>query len=86
MSAGGSELVSFVIQGKTTDVSVNPNASVGEDIGRALEQSGIDSGDASLWNARTSDGTMLDNNQSLSEQGVGRSAKLFLDKGPGRGG
>lgn len=86
MSVSTDEIASFVIQGKTTNVNVNPNAPLSQDIQRALEQSGISGGDAGLWKVRTSEGTLLDNNRSLLDQGVGKSDKLFLDKGPGRGG
>lgn len=80
------DATSFVIQGKTISTVVDPNAPLERDIRKALEQSGIDGGDAGLWKARTSEGRLLDNGRSLSGQGLGKSDKIFLDKGPGRGG
>lgn len=84
--ASTTETVFFVIQGKTATTVVDPSAPLEQDIRKALEQSGIDGGDAGLWKARTSEGRLLDNGRSLSGQGLSKSDKIFLDKGPGRGG
>ena len=83
--AAGRARITFVVQGGEVDVDVDPSRPTGEDIRAALERSGI-GGDPGEWKARTTEGRVLDNRKSLIEEGIDRPTKLYLNKGPGRGG
>ena len=77
--------MTFVVQGSEVDVDVDLSRPTGEDIQAALEKSGI-GGDPGEWKARTAEGRVLDNGKSLIEEGIDKPTKLYLNKGPGRGG
>lgn len=77
--------VTFVIQGKEFPVEVNPNQPVKVGVVKALHDSG-NQGNPDEWQVRTEDGKMLDQNKSFEEQEITGPTKLFLSKGPGRGG
>ena len=79
------ERITFVVQGSEINVDVDLSRPTGEGIRAALKELGI--GDSSgEWKARTTDGRILDNNKSLIEEGIDKRTKLYLNKGPGRGG
>ena len=75
----------FVIQGKEFRVNVDSGDLVKDDIRKALEESG-NAGDVDGWTARTESGEILDGSKTLPGQGVAEPTKIFLNKGPGRGG
>lgn len=79
------EKVTFVIQGEEVNVEVDPSWPTGEDVRLALKESGI-VGDPGEWKARTVDGRILDGGKSLIDEGVDRTTRLYLNRGPGRGG
>ena len=83
--AARKERITFVVQGSEVVVDVDPSSPTGEDIRLALEKSGIGGGPGE-WKARTAEGRILDNGRSLIDEGIGKQAKLYLNKGPGRGG
>lgn len=85
MSGNPNFTVTFVIQGQDFTVEVNPNQPIKTGIVKALQQSG-NQGNPDEWKARTEDGKVLDINKSFSDQGITGPTKLFLNKGPGRGG
>ena len=75
----------FIIQGKEFRVNIDTSDLVKDDIRKALKESG-DEGGADGWTARTESGEILDGSKTLSEQGITKPTKIFLNKGPGRGG
>ena len=75
----------FVIQGQEFPVEIDPKQQVIEGVVKALQQSG-NSGDAKEWKVRTESGHELYTDKSFEEQEIKSSTKLFLNKGPGRGG
>lgn len=79
------ENITFVIQGEEVNVEVDPSRPTGEDIRLALKESGIGD-DPGEWKARTVDGRILDGGKSLIDEGVDGTTRLYLNKGPGRGG
>lgn len=83
--AAGMVRITFVVQGAGVDVDVDPSRPAGEDVRAALEKSGI-GGDPGEWKARTAEGRVLDNGKSLIEEGIDKPTRLYLNKGPGRGG
>ncbi len=85
MSGNPNFTITFVIQGKDFPVNVNPNQPVKAGVVKALQDSG-NPGSPDDWQVRTEDGKQLDLNKSFEEQGITGPTKLFLSKGPGRGG
>lgn len=79
------ERITFVIQGVEVNVEVDPSGSTSEDIRLALKEAGI-GGEPGEWKARTADGRILDGDKSLIDERVDKPARLYLNKGPGRGG
>lgn len=77
--------VTFVVQGDDVRVDVDPSRPTREDVELALKKAGV-KGDAGEWKARTVDGRALDGGKSLVEEGIGGNAKIYLNRGPGRGG
>ena len=77
--------ITFVIQGESFDVEVNPNQPIKAGVVKALQQSG-NQGNPDEWKVRTEDGKQLDLNKSFEDQGITSPTKLLLNKGPGRGG
>ena len=77
--------MTFVIQGQEFPVEINPNQLVKEGVEKALQQSG-NSGNPNEWKVRTESGRELYTDKSFEEQGITKPTKLFLNKGPGRGG
>lgn len=77
--------VTFVIQGQSFDVDVNPNQPVKAGVVKALQQAGVP-GQPNEWTVRTESGQQLDQNKSFEDQGITSPTKLLLNKGPGRGG
>ena len=82
---GRNFIVTFVIQGKSFDVEIDPNQIIKDGIEKALQKAGI-SGNPDEWKAHTESGQQLDTNQNYEKQGITGPTKLFLTKGPGRGG
>lgn len=77
--------VNFVIQGGEFRVDVGIDDPVDKDIKEALKEAKV--GETSDgWTARTESGKTLDGAKTLKEQGVTKPDKIFLNKGPGRGG
>ncbi|MBI1663938.1 MAG: DUF2604 domain-containing protein [Nitrosopumilus sp.] len=85
MSGNPKFIVTFVIQGKEFPVEVNPNQPVKAGVVKALQDSG-NQGNPNEWQVRTEGGAQLDMNKSFADQGITSPTKLFLSKGPGRGG
>ena len=85
MSGNPNFKVTFVIQGDNFDVDVNPNQPIKAGVVKALQKAGI-SGNPDEYKVRTEGGTVLDMNKSFEDQGITSPTKLFLTKGPGRGG
>lgn len=85
MSGNPKFTVTFVIQGKEFQVEVNPNQPIKAGVVKALQDSG-NQGNPDEFQIRTEDGKQLDQNKSFEEQGITGPTKLFLSKGPGRGG
>ena len=85
MSVNPNFKITFVIQGDSFDVDVNPNQPIKAGVVKALQKAGI-SGSPDEWKVRKDDGTILDINKSFAEQGITSPTKLLLNKGPGRGG
>ena len=79
------EKIAFVIQGEEVNVEVDLSRPAGEDVRMALEKAGI-GGDHGEWRARTVDGRTLDGGRSLIDGGVDGPTRLYLNRGPGRGG
>jgi hypothetical protein len=77
--------ITFVIQGNEFPVEVNPNQKIKAAVAKALGQSGS-GGNPDEWQVRTEEGKQLDINKSFEEEGIAGPTKLFLSKGPGRGG
>lgn len=77
--------VTFVIQGQEFLIQVNPHQVIKAAVEKALAQSG-NQGSTDGWQLRTADGRQLDINKKFQEEGITQPAKLFLSKGPGRGG
>lgn len=77
--------VIFVIQGQGFSVEVDPKQQVIGGVVKALQQSG-NSSDANEWKVRTESGQELFTDKSFEEQEIKSATKLFLNKGPGRGG
>ena len=77
--------VTFVVQGGDVRVDVDPSRPTREDVELALKKAGVGEG-VGDWKARTVDGRILDGGKSLDEEGIGRGAKIYLNRGPGRGG
>lgn len=78
-------IVTFVIQGKSFPVNVNPNPPLSAAVHKALVDSG-NQGSPDGWQVRTENGQLLDMTKSFQSQGITSPTKLFLSKGPGRGG
>lgn len=85
MSGNPKFIITFVIQGKEFPVEVNPNQPVKAGVVKALQDSG-NQGNPNEWQVRTEGGAQLDMNKSFADQGITSPTKLFLSKGPGRGG
>lgn len=89
MTSGGEKgphfTVTFVIQGKEFPVDVNPKQAIKSGVERALKDSG-NQGSTEGWQLRTADGRQLDISKSFEAEGITAPTKLFLNKGPGRGG
>ena len=77
--------VIFVIQGKEFPVEINPIQPVREGVVKTLQQLSISS-DPNEWKIRTESGNEIYADKSFDEQEIKDSSKLFLNKGPGRGG
>ncbi len=77
--------VTFVIQGKEFPVNVNKKQVIKGAVERALAASG-NPGSTDGWQLRTADGRQLNLSKSFEDEGITESTKLFLSKGPGRGG
>ena len=77
--------VTFVIQGQEFPVEINPIQPVREGVVKALQQSG-NSSNPNEWKIRTESGHEVYADKSFEEQEIKDSIKLFLNKGPGRGG
>ena len=77
--------VIFVIQGQEFPVEINPIQLVREGVVKALQQSS-NSSDPNEWKIRTAKGYEIYADKSFEEQEIKESVKLFLNKGPGRGG
>lgn len=77
--------VNFVIQGQEFPVEINPSQPVRDGAEKALQQSGSSS-NPSEWKVRTEDGHEIYADKSFEEQEIKNFTKLFLNKGPGRGG
>ena len=85
MSKTTSFTVIFVIQGQEFSVEINPIQPVIEGVVKALQQSS-NSSDPNEWKIRTENGHEIYSDKSFEEQEIKDSTKLFLNKGPGRGG
>lgn len=85
MSGNPNFKVTFVIQGESFDVDVNPNQPIKAGVVKALQKAGSSS-NPDEWKVRTEGGKVLDMNKSFEEQGITGPTKLILTKGPGRGG
>lgn len=77
--------VIFVIQGKEFPVDVNPNRTIKGAVEHTLAEAG-NPGSIEGWQLRTDDGRQLDLMKSFEDEGIIEPTKLFLSKGPGRGG
>ncbi len=77
--------ITFVIQGKEFAIIVMPDEIIKNAVKKAQEKSGNKDKPDDL-KVRTEEGKILDQNKSFSDQGITNPTKLFLDKGPGRGG
>lgn len=77
--------IDFVIQGKEFKVDIGLDDPVDKDIKEALKEAKVGEGPDG-WTARTDSGKTLDGARTLKEQGMTDPGKIFLNKGPGRGG
>ena len=77
--------ITFVIQGKEVSFDVNTKQAIRGAVERALADFGSP-GSIDGWQLRTAEGSQLDMSKHFEDEGITQPIKLFLSKGPGRGG